>query len=70
MENIIVYHVTKFDKNPLKIKGDIINYVKGVWVLVNPLYISENLNTRLLIQNQVDFLVDKLIFQQLAWMGK
>ena len=31
---------------------------------------SENLNTRPLARKQVDFLVDKLIFQQLAWMGK
>ena len=30
---------------------------------------SENLNTRPLVRKQVDFLVDKLIFQQLAQMG-
>ena len=29
-----------------------------------------NLNTRPLVRKQVDFLADKLIFQQLAWMGK
>ena len=31
---------------------------------------SEYLNTHPLVRNQVDFLVDKLIFQQLAGMGK
>ena len=31
---------------------------------------SENLNTRPLVRKQVDFLADKLIFQQLAQMGK
>ena len=30
---------------------------------------SENLNTCPLVQKRVDFLVDKLIFQQLAQMG-
>ena len=30
---------------------------------------SENLNTRPLVWKQVDFLADKLIFQQLAQMG-
>ena len=31
--------------------------------------VSENLNTRPLIRKQVDFLEDKLIFQQLARKG-
>ena len=39
---------------------------KGMIPTANP---SENLNTRPLVRKQVDFLADKLIFQQLAWMG-
>ena len=38
----LVYNHTKFNKNPLKVNGDIVNNVKGVWVLVQPLYSSLN----------------------------
>ena len=38
MENIIVHHVTKFDKNPLKINEVMANNVNGVRLLGNPLY--------------------------------
>ena len=37
----LVYNHTKFDKNPWKIKGDVVNNVKGVQVLVHPLYLHD-----------------------------
>ena len=43
---------------------------KEEWVSAKSEFSSENLNTHLLIQKQVDFLVDQLIFHQLAQMDK
>ena len=43
------------------------HYLK--WNCMDVISDSENLNTRPLVRKQVDFLADKLIFQQLAWMG-